>query len=94
MTDFLPFLTLCRGVLEGFGMAPEKAREAALELLVKIDQAPIPSPHDVAQLRRDFRVLKLLEQSVPAEVVAIRLGCDRSTVYRAQARARALKRAA
>ena len=90
MTDPRPFLALCRRVLEAY-LPPEEARQAALELLVKIDQAPIPSCHEVARIRRDWRIRELLNQGVPADVVALRLDCDRSTVYRAQARARALR---
>lgn len=75
-------------------MPHEEARIAALEILGAIDSVPIPTTREVETIRRDLRVLDLLDCGVPLDGVVSRLGVDRSTIYRAQARALTLKRIA
>ena len=92
MTDPLPLLALLRRELARH-MPPDEAARAAIPIFLSLEDAEIPTGREFETIRRDLRILEFVRQGVSAEVVALRIGCDRATVYRAQTRALALKRA-
>lgn len=93
MTAKLPaFLTLMQHILEAQGIEPHKAKKAVSAMLSEPGGIPIPSIGEIQQARNDARALDLMNQDVPAEVIARRVGCSRATVYRRANRALKLKR--
>jgi len=94
MTAKLPeFLALVHPALkaEGIDIEPKKAKRAVLAMLSKLGGIPIPSPMEAQQALEDARTLELKNQGISVEKIALRLGCNRATIYRRLNRALKLK---
>jgi DNA-directed RNA polymerase specialized sigma24 family protein len=81
-------------VLEAHGIERYTAKRISLALLLDIGTMPSPTPSELRQFQEDERACSLMNQGVPAEVIALRAGCSRSTVYKRVNRALDLKRTA